>query len=241
VEQPERHAHIEFFVDAIKNSLKTLEQGRPIFDEVEMVRVRFVGDSKSEFVERASSSAGIDRQTKEEITYAQRYPEHYAVFKGQRAALKSGTRLEDLPGLSTSKAAELRALNILSVEDLAGLSDEGIKRLGMQGRALVERAKAWLGQTTEHAATAAMMAENAKLQEQIDAMKAMIEGMRQAPAAPSDVKDGFEEMGNDELKSFIRDCTGGLPRGNPSRETLLRQAREAHALVHAQEEQIDAA
>jgi hypothetical protein len=41
--------------------------------------------------------------------------------------------------------------------------------------------------------------------------------------------DGYEGMSDDELKAAIAEKVGARPRGNPSRETLVRMLTEARA------------
>lgn len=48
--------------------------------------------------------------------------------------------------ISPAQQSNLIAINIRTVEDLAGVNDEGVRRIGMGGGELRDKAKAWLSQ-----------------------------------------------------------------------------------------------
>ena len=59
------------------------------------------------------------------VTYAERFARQYQQFKAQAAQTKSGTPLEYAPFLTEARRAELRALNIYTVEALAAIDGAG--------------------------------------------------------------------------------------------------------------------
>jgi hypothetical protein len=68
------------------------------------------------------------------VTYAEVYNEQYRKFKAGQQQTVSGTPLSEAPFLTEGKRRELRALNIHTVEQLAGLDGANLKTLGMGGR-----------------------------------------------------------------------------------------------------------
>lgn len=122
----------EFYVREVEDKKQTKEAGRPIFKDVEYVRIMIAGDKLNipEF-----------KVTDE---HKNRWPEHYKAFKEGREAPINGTPIDEWQGISRTRAKELRAIGIRTVEDLASLHDNAIQRIGMGARELVQQAKAFL-------------------------------------------------------------------------------------------------
>lgn len=227
-----RHVHVEFFIDAVKDDKATREQGRPIFKDVEMARLKFVGDNKKELVAPAHQKFMRMPGTQEWVTYAERYPRHYEAFKTGQALLGSGTPLAELPFLTEAKRSELKALNVHTAEALSSLDGSLLQKLGMYGRELKNQAQAYLDKAKETALETRLAGENAALKERIDALEAMIRGQGQAPAqdmptVAEEAASSFADWTDENLKAFIKEQTSQAPRGNPSHATLVRMAEEA--------------
>ena len=92
------HLHVEFYIEAVENPAKSREAGRPIFEEKEFVKVMIAGDPKNTLIAPANErgSGGV--------TYAERFPEHYKLFKADRDQMAaSGTPLSEVPWLTAAK------------------------------------------------------------------------------------------------------------------------------------------
>ena len=209
-----------------KNERKSLEAGRPIFDEIEVVEVRLAGNNLVRPVFPAHD-VWTKRQNAfgewEDVTYAQRWPEQYKKFKEGKTQTVSGTPLDELPFLSAGKLYELKAPEIYTAEALAELDGNALKTLGQGGRELKNQAQAYLDNASGSAQVVKMAAEIAELR----AMVASLNGEKAAPSTDPVEMSAFNDMPDDELKQFIKDTTGQAPRGNPSHETLVRMAIEA--------------
>jgi hypothetical protein len=145
-----------FYMGTVENVARSKEEGRPIFDDKEMVRVVIPGDRLATFVGEV------------EDRHRDRWPDHYAAFKRGEQRASSGTPLEYWPIMSSAKVAEMKALNIFSVEDLANLSDALLARIGMGARELRGQAQAYL----ENAKAGA---DVARLSAEIERLKAIME------------------------------------------------------------------
>jgi len=204
--------HVEFFVDAVEDRGASKKAGRSIFKEVEFVRIRFPGDNKRAPQFRAHERAGMNAETGMEETWAERYPKHYAAFKEDAEYIGDGAPIGSLPGLSVAKVKEFKAVNIHTVQALAGLPDAQIRKLGMGTRDMVEKAKAWLG-GSEADTVAAQSAEIADLKAQVAAL--------QAASEPQETIA--------DLKAALKEKTGARVLGNPSIETLRERLAETEA------------
>jgi len=216
MENPDMQLGVEFIVRAVQNPRKTKEAGRPIFDDREYVRIRFPADNKRELVAPAHEKHYV-AHAKTQMTYAQRFQGAYKAFKDNRdMEFVEGTPLAELTVLTEAKRAELRAQNVKTVEQLAGLPDPAMKRLGMGARDLVKAAQTYL--------------EKAEGMSEVAALKARIAELEAAsqPAAeePSPLFDEFDGMTDDDLKNMIRDAGGQVPKGRAGRNTLIKVLRD---------------
>jgi hypothetical protein len=240
------HVHVEFYVEPTENLAKSREAGRPIFEETEFVKLRFVGDPKSTFIAPANDAAGRDRETGQSFTWAEKFPEHYRYFKASLdQAAADGTPLSEVPWLTAAKRAELKALNINTVEGLAGLDGTLLQRIGMGARELKSKAEAWLDKAAGSAVEGRLAEENAVMKGQIEEMqRQMAELLGKAtpfvpPIAEAKVEEPFvepplgsspfEAWQDEDIKNWIKDNAGARPLGNPSHATLVARADEINA------------
>lgn len=230
---------------AVPNEAKSREAGRPIFDDMEVVEIRFGGDRNKISVFPAHAETGLvdgaDGYT-QKITYAQRFPEQYRRFKESNAQVMSGTPLDELPFLTQAKRSELKALNIHTAEALSSLEGQSLKTLGIGGRDLKEQAATYLQ-------SASGSAELDKLRRENEALRAQVQASYKPPVDAVDATDDkpvveqpdeagdeqdedgahYDALTSDELKDKIEDLTGARPRGNPSKKTLIAQLKEAES------------
>ena len=213
--------HARFYRDAVLNEYKSKIEGRPIYDEVELVEFLIPGDRLTRPVAPVN-----ERPTQNGPTYAEIYKDEYAAFKRGEQRAASGTPLEHWanPLVTRARVAELKALNVFSVEDVASVSDGNLPQLGMGGRDLREQARAYLAHAKDSAAVSAAVAERDALLARIDAMQKQI-----AELAASKSDKPIDECSDDELKSYIKKHTGAAPVGRVSRETLVERATQIAA------------
>jgi len=160
---------------AMKNPGKSTEAGRPIFDDVEVVEIRFAG-SRDVYVFPATEYSHFeddeDTNERRRISYAERWPKQYQQFKAKQAQTKEGTPLDYLPFLTEGKRAELRALSIYTAEALAELDGQPLKNLGLGGRDLKNLAADYLASGDHNAVVI-------RMQQQIEALNTQISVMQE--------------------------------------------------------------
>jgi len=164
-EQP-RHAldsklYVTFYVKAVKNNFKSDQENRPIYDEVDFVRIIIPGDTKSI----------ID--TKVTMEHRQRFADRYERFKKNQAQAVSGTPLEVWPQMTVGQVAELKAMHIHTVEQLAELSDVLSQKI-MGSHALRQKAAAFLAASSDTAASNKLAVELEKRDSEIEMLKAQM-------------------------------------------------------------------
>ena len=110
-----------FYKKALPNNFKTEQEGRPIFDDVDMVKIYISGDSHNV----------IDTLVRED--HKQRFPREWANYMNKHGndPHLSGTPLSQRPLITMSQAEELKALKFFTVENIAAASDAQLQKLGM--------------------------------------------------------------------------------------------------------------
>jgi len=214
---------------AVENPAKTLEKGRPMFDDMEIVEIRFPGRRDwSAFPALAFSDWVTDpftgAQTKR--TYAERFAHQYRQFKLHAQQTKQGTPLEYVPFLTEGKRAELRALNIYTIEALASIDGADLKNLGDGGRDLKNRATEYLAETLRAAPSVQLQAEMEALRARNQTLEEDNRAMAQRLSSETSGDELIDAMSDTQLKDYIATQTGIRPQGNPRRQSLLRMALE---------------
>ena len=116
----------------------------------------------------------------------ERWEQMYEKWKSGQEMPLDGEPIKGWGVISPAQQANLIALNILTVEDLAAVNDEGLRRIGMGSGELRTKAKAWLQQMKDkgpltqkialvEAENDALKAENASLKANIKEMGERIE------------------------------------------------------------------
>lgn len=232
-----KHLHVEFFVEAVENKRKTAENGRPIFDEIEMIRMKIAGDPKTVHVAPAHDpSSARDPHTNSRLTYAQLHQGPYDAFKAGRVYVGEGTPLSELPWLTEAKRKELAALNIHTAEALAGLDGANLTRLGMGARELKTQAEAWLAKASGSADITRLSAENAALQARLEQLEAIVSAGNAPPvAAKAEATDAsaspFSDWDEETIRLWITENGGENPHHKCSLATLIAKADELNAAL----------
>lgn len=228
-----------FFTHTVLNEAKSKEKGRPIYDEYEAVEIRFAANKQTIHVAPAHEVFKTDRnfQTGEvtPLTYAMAYNEQYKKFKNNEAQDQSGTPLSELPFLTASKRLELKALNIHTAETLSMIGGQALRQLGMDGDVLKKQAQAYLQNAAGSVDVVKMAATIAQLQDKIARLEGKPEtGQVVEGESATDEVSPFADWEAEDLKNWIKENGGTLPRGNAGHATLLKAADDLNATLKAQ-------
>ena len=129
--EQDRTLLVKFFVAPLKNDEKSLAEGRPIFDDVDMIEIRVRG-TKDNIVQRPV-------RPDDKVRFREAYRAH---MDGNKAAL-TGTPLAQWPVMSTSQVEEMKYLGFTTVEQIADANDGVVASIpGLQG--LKNKAKAFI-------------------------------------------------------------------------------------------------
>jgi hypothetical protein len=150
--------YVTFDMHQRHNQPKSDAEGRPVYDDVEYVRIIVPGDKQNE-VHRPASE--MDKR---------RWPRQYADFKSGAREAQSGTPLKEWTAISASQAKELEHFHVYTVEQLANLSDTNIQNIGPI-RGLQAKAKDYLEKALGNAPMDKMRAEMLEKDSTIATMK----------------------------------------------------------------------
>jgi hypothetical protein len=208
---------------AVKNEGKSAQAGRPVFDDLEVVELRYPG-SKNWCAYPATSFShwGVDPETGEQIkiTYAERFSRQYQQFKVH-------STLNYAVFLTEARRAELRAQNIYTVESLAAIDGQELKNLGQGGRAMKNQAMEYIEDSQRGAVNTQIQAELEALRAKNQLMEEDLAAMKAKASKSSGPIDDFDEMDIGQLRAYITSNTGQAPLGSLNRKNLLRLARDA--------------
>jgi hypothetical protein len=142
-----------FYRDTVKNEPKSIDAGRPIFDEIDLVKIITPG-SRDSFVGDATEQ------------YQQRFPRQWARYKaGRDQNAGSGTPLNMLPWMSIGQLAEFAAVGCHTVEQLVGMPD-AVSQKFMGHLQIKQRAQQYLDAAKESAPRLRLQAEVEKRDEE---------------------------------------------------------------------------
>lgn len=242
-----------FYIHTTQNEAKSLKEGRPIFDEMEVCEVRMAANKQTvgvfpahEVFRKISRNDG----SMEQLTYAIAFNEQYKKFKANEAQDMSGTPLSEAPFLSQAKRLELKALNVHTVEALAAVDGQPLKMLGMTGREMKNQAMAYLAKAGDSADVTRLAAENVSMSQQLAEMQKQIQELTAAakpakgkaksePEPDAEEDDGddtpspFADWADEDIRNWIVSEGGEAPGNRASHATLVKRADELNAEMAA--------
>jgi len=112
--------HVEFHTELEHMGFKSEQEGRPVYEEVPFIKIMFPGNKTTSVYRRATDD---DKQ---------RFPKHWEVFERQGKQVVTGQPIEEWGPISKSMAATLKAMNIFTVEQLAGAPDTALTWLCLE-------------------------------------------------------------------------------------------------------------
>ncbi len=145
---------VRFFSAEKQNMAKTEEEGRPIYDMVDWIEIHQPGNKLTAIMRIATDK---DRQ---------RFSRHWAAYQSRENQEElSGTPLEQWPGITKAQVAELKYLNVRSIEQLINLSD-GSTRTILGIADIKRKAKAYLDAADQQKAANEITSTRNQLEEQ---------------------------------------------------------------------------
>jgi len=154
MEPGDEQLYVQFYMGSIKNEDKSTEAGHPIFEAVPFVKIMVPGDKNTVI------NTTVDEKTK------RRFARLWSQFQQNQTQTIEGMPIREWPAITRAQADELFYLNIVTVEQLAGLADVyGSRIMGFND--LKRKAQTYLEAAKDSALAEKLSAENVRLQGQI--------------------------------------------------------------------------
>ena len=175
----ERPPYMKFERRAVKDAQKSLEAGHAVMVDQDYAIVSASGsrDCVNLKIERFFE---YERQNvhkgKTPPEWLERWEKGYELWKKGEEVPVDGTAIKGWPALSPAEQQNVIACKILTVEDLAQANDEGLRRLGMGGRDLMNKAKAWLDSAKD---TGKIALQNAALEKENEQLKITVSSLEE--------------------------------------------------------------
>jgi len=202
-----RPAYVSFKTIAKQNKKASEEEGRYIGRDVDMVTVRQIGATDSvewevpRWLEQNRIEVINGRLPQE---HAEKYAESYKRWKAGQEMPMEGTPIKSWPVISPAQVEVIIQAGIRTVEDLASLNDEGLRRIGMGAVELKQKAKTWIdvsqdkGKVTQEMASVSR--QNDQLQKTVETLMAKVEKLQEEMKAAKKPK-GRKKADDDEISA----------------------------------------
>lgn len=154
-----------FYKRAVHNPLKSAQEGRPIYEDMDYVRIQQPGET----------TQVVDRPTKDDDR--RRWPAQWQAYAQGKDQVAEGTPLGLLFPRHPSAVAMLQALGIMTVEHLANASATAIGAIGMHGQDYVNYAQKYIHGATSGAAFHQMQMENEKIRRDNDRLHKQVDDL----------------------------------------------------------------
>lgn len=183
---------VRFEYTTARNGPASTALGRPVHDKLTQATVVSPGKRNSEatmILEReipptVEGGQPTVKRYEDKIRSLPGLEEALARFKKDQAPAEgSGTPLADWPTLGVSQVADLRALNIHFVEQLAAADDAALQRIGMGARQLQQKAKAFLEAAKGQAPLDRLVEENEQMKREMTILRQQMAEMRASQEA----------------------------------------------------------
>lgn len=201
-ERPDRPAYVRFERVAVEDKAATLASGdgRVHFKDVDFALITPPYSRDVIRIKVAQWKLNMEQDVRNERMprkWMDDYLEAYRLWQNGQEIPLNGSAIRGWGVISPAQQETLLRMNILTVEDLAGINDEGIRRIGMGGAELKNKAVAWLRTLNDKGPLtmeiAALKQENATLKGSLETMAAQIRQL-QAQMGQKPVVDDASEI-----------------------------------------------
>lgn len=174
----QRPSYVKFERRGIEDREQSLIQGRYIEKNIDYAVITPIGSKDRIPREVKAWFVSLEQQAREERIpeeWVRQYKMAYDAWKKGEELPPNGAPIKGWTVLSSAQQANVISANILTVEDLAQVNDEGMKRIGMGALELRDKAIAWLRSAKD---SGVVTQQNAALQARIRQLESNIETLQ---------------------------------------------------------------
>jgi|ERR1700722_5699594 len=173
---------VMFYHKPVRNMAKSVEEGRPFFDNKVFVKIHPPGE-RLNIVDREANDS--DRR---------RFPIQWAQFQQNSPQVSDGTPVEMLFAANPATAAALQASGVHTVEQCANLSAHAIETIGMGAQNWVNDAKRYLEVANKGVKASQLKAALEDKDREINSLKHTIDLMKEELHAIRDTQNNAVSM-----------------------------------------------
>jgi hypothetical protein len=191
--QQARPPFVTFKQVAIEDPKRSVELGYRVTRDVDRAYVMQPGSKDCLEIDAKDWLASIKRKNLERThdsfpdEWVTALHKKYEAWKDGLEAPLNGTSVKEWPILSPAQAQNFIAIGVLTIEDVAAMTEEAMGRVGMGGRSLRNKARDWI-KTREMANGA--LEENEKLKKELAELREEFAAMKAASVQPYPKKRG---------------------------------------------------
>lgn len=220
VQREERPAYVQFERRAIEDKAASLREGRYVGKDVDFALV--TPPYSKDLVEYKVSTwlDNIERNLRDGRIpqhFADQWKEAYRKWQNGQEVPLNGTPIKTWGAISPAQQKALISMNCLTVEDLALINDEGMKRIGMGAVELKQKAVTWLASLKDHGAVtvelATLKTENKVLLDTVESLTQKVEALsKMIPNQPQYIHQEPETITANDLLEEEPKRKPGRPR-----------------------------
>jgi len=195
---PVRPPFVEFKRLAVHDPIRTAELGRRVTKDVNFAfimqpgsrdQVERYADDWLKMIKDKVLNASADAYPEEWVSAFER---KYEAWKAGHEAPLNGTSVKEWSYLSPAQCENFIGLRIVTIEDVAAMTEDAMMKVGMGARELREKAREWC-QGQEVAKTVSK--ENEDLKNQLAALQAQVALMTAAKPVKEAIQEKAAELG----------------------------------------------
>jgi DNA-binding FrmR family transcriptional regulator len=248
-DRKDRPAYVTFHRVPVEDTAGSKEAGHYVAKDVDYVHITpayFKDVMKfkvTQWFDNMKRDIAAGRMPQE---WADAYKKQYEAWQNGQELPLSGSPIKGWGVISPAQQETLVRMNVLTVEDLARVNDEGIRRIGMGAIDLKNKAQAWLNSINDHGS---VVMENASLKKQVSTLEGSVgtlsrqveELMRlvkvqgdvaavqpSAEITASDILDEHDTgaLGETDMRHLYKQKFGKAPHPDMKPETLAARVKE---------------
>jgi len=232
----DRPAYVRFEKRAVQDKEASLKEGHYVSRDENWILVTppYSKDCFEEKVDTFFAKKEMDVKTNRiPSRHLEMWKRSYESWeKGQEMPV-DGTPIRDWNALSPAQCENIIRAGCKTIEDLAQINDEGLRRLGMGGQDLKVKAKSWLQAGKDHTPlineVSGLRKENDQLKGSLEALQAQVskllahkEGTVTRPVDVPEIPGGVEVSLQDQYEAKF----GKKPHHRMKEDTILAKLKE---------------
>lgn len=178
----EKAPYVEFHRVPVENKAESIKQGKYICKDVDYAHVT-APYSRDVYKQKVTAWFDEIKQQAQQGRFPpdliEKFTKQYNLWKEGQEMPIEGTPVRGWGVISPAQQETLIKMHVLTVEDVATMNDEGIKRMGMGGVEVKNKAKAWLAQLADKGP---LTMHVAKVERENEILKSSVEALQKQVA-----------------------------------------------------------